>query len=172
MACIGAPSDLSVIEKYKEAGYQHIATNLEIWDEDLFKTICPGKEQLCGGRQNWIDALKHEVEVFGKGNVRSCLVSGIEPKESLLEGVEYLASIGVIAIPSMWRPCIGSAFEGHKSPSTEWHFEVMERTYNIYKKYGFTLEQFYYGYDRDNILGYFFELDGQTVSWEEKEIIL
>ena len=172
MACIGAPSDLSVIEKYKEAGYQHIATNLELWDENYFKHICPGKDELCGGRKNWINALKHEVDVFGKGNVRSTLVSGIEPKESILEGIEYLASIGVIAIPSMWRPCIGSAFEGHKSPSTEWHFEVMERTYNIYKKYGFTLEQFYYVYAKDSALGYLFELDGQTLSWEEKKIFL
>lgn len=172
MACVGAPSDLSIIEKYKEAGYQHIATNLEIWDENLFKTICPGKEELCGGRKNWIDALKHEVEVFGKGNVRSVLVAGIEPKESLLEGIEYLASIGVIAIPSAWKPCIGSAFEGHRSPVTEWHQDVLKRTYNIYKKSGFTLEQFYYVFNKDNAFGYLFELDGQTVSWDEKKIIL
>ena len=172
MACVGAPSDLSVIEKYKEAGYQHIATNLEVWDENYFKTICPGKEELCGGRKNWIDTLKHEVEVFGKGNVRSVLVAGIEPKESLLEGIEYLASIGVIAIPSIWKPCIGSALEGHRSPSTEWHQEVIERTYSIYKKYGFTLEQFYYVSAKDSALGYLFELDGERVSWEEKKIIL
>ncbi len=172
MACIGAPSDLSVIEKYKEAGYQHIATNLEIWDENYFKTICPGKDELCGGRKNWIAALKYEVEVFGKGNVRSVLVSGIEPKESILEGIEYLADLGVIAIPSVWKPCIGSALEGHRSPTTQWHQEVTRRTYDIYKKYGFTLEQYYYVLARDNSFGYLFELDGQTVPFQEKELIL
>ena len=170
MACVGAPHDLSVIEKYREAGYQHIATNLEIWNENLFKTICPGKEQLCGGRQNWINALKHEVEVFGKGNVRSIFVSGIEPKEYLLEGIEHLASLGVVAIPSVWKPCIGSAFEGHNSPSTEWHQEVTERTYAIYNKYGFTIEQFYYVFSNDCALAYLFALDGQTLSWKEKEL--
>lgn len=170
MACIGAPSHLSVIEKYREAGYEHIATNLEIWDENIFKTICPGKEQLCGGRKNWIEALKEEVSVFGKGNVRSIFVSGIEPKESILEGIEYLASIGVIAVPSIWKPCIGSALEGHRSPETEWHQDVIKRTYNIYKKYGFTLEQFYYENDRDNVFGYLFELDGDTLPWEEKKL--
>lgn len=170
MACIGAPSDLSVIEKYKEVGYQHIATNIEIWDENYFKTICPGKDQLCGGRKNWINTLKQEVEIFGKGNVRSVLVSGIEPKESLIEGIEYLADLGVIAIPSVWKPCIGSEFEGHRSPATEWHQDVIQRTYNIYKKYGFTLEQFYYVSARDNIFGYLFELDGHTLPWKEKEL--
>lgn len=170
MACVGAPQDLSVIEKYKEAGYQHIATNLEVWNENFFKTICPGKEQLCGGRKNWLSALKHEVEVFGKGNVRSIFVSGIEPKEFLLEGIEYLASLGVIAIPSVWKPCIGSTYEGHNSPSTEWHQDVVERTYAIYKKYGFTLEQFYYVFSNDCPLAYLFALDGQTLPWKEKEL--
>lgn len=32
MACVGAPS-FETIENYKEAGYQHIATNMEVWDE-------------------------------------------------------------------------------------------------------------------------------------------
>lgn len=170
MACIGAPNDLSVIEKYKEAGYQHIATNIEIWDKNIFKTICPGKDQLCGGQKNWIDTLKHEVEVFGRGYARSVLVAGIEPKESLLEGIEYLADIGVIAVPSPWKPCIGSALEGHRSPVTAWHQEVFERTYAIYKKYGFTLEQFHFTNDRDSVLGYLFELDGQTLPGKEKNL--
>lgn len=171
MACVGAPSDLSVIEKYKEAGYQHIATNIEIWDENIFKSICPGKVQICGGHDHWLEALKHEVEVFGKGNVRSCLVAGLEPKESLMEGVEYLASIGVIAYPSIWKPCIGSALEGHRSPVSEWHQEVAARTYQIHKKYGFTLEQSYYVSYRDgadNIYGYYHKLDGEHLPWEKK----
>jgi hypothetical protein len=171
LACVGAPSDLSVIEKYKEAGYQHIATNLEIWDKNIFKAICPGKEQLCGGRDNWIAALKHEVEVFGKGNVRSMFVGGLEPKESLLEGIEYLASIGVMAFASIWKPCIGSAFEGHRTPTAEWHQEVVERIYNIHKKYGFTLENLYYssyGYGADTVYAYLRRLEGEYLPWEEK----
>lgn len=168
MACVGAPSDLSVIEKYKEAGYQHIATNIEIWDENMFKTICPGKEQLCGGRQNWINALKKEVEVFGKGNVRSVLVGGIEPKESLLEGIEYMASLGVIAVPSIWKPCIGSALEGHRTPTTQWHQEIAEKTYQIHKKAGFTLEQLYYVNSADSVQAYYHKVDGEQLPWEEK----
>ena len=45
---LAAPLDLSTIDKYKEAGYRTIATNMEIWDENYFKTICPGKEEICG----------------------------------------------------------------------------------------------------------------------------
>lgn len=167
MACIGAPLDLSIIERYKEAGYQHIATNLEIWDKNIFKTICPGKEQLCGGHDNWVNTLKHEVEVFGKGNVRSVILGGLEPKESLMEGIEYLCSLGVIAYPNVWKPCKGSGLEGHRSPTSEWHQEVAERTYQIHKKYGFTLEQLFYVRGNDSIYGYYHQLDGEKLDWEE-----
>lgn len=166
MACVGAPS-AETIEQYREAGYQHIATNLEIWDENIFKTICPGKDQICGGQKNWIAALKKEVEIFGKGNVRSIFVGGIEPKDSLLEGIEYLASIGVLAVPNIWRPCIGSGLEGHRSPTSEWHQEVAEKTYQIHKRYGFTLEQFYYVYGRESCYSYFQMLDGAKLEWED-----
>lgn len=168
MACIGAPLDLSVIEKYKEAGYQHVATNLEIWDENIFKTICPGKESLCGGHKNWIATLEKEVEVFGRGNVRSALIAGLEPKDSLLKGIEYLAEVGVMAYPTVWRPGIGSGLEGHRSPESSWYQEVTERAYNIHKKNGFTLENNYYVNSDDSVFAYYYKMDGQALPWEEK----
>lgn len=140
---IGAPKDLSVIEKYKEAGYRTIAMNKEIWDKNIFKTICPGKVDQCGDHEHWINAYKKAVEVFGFGRVRSTFVAGIEPKETLLEGLEYLASIGVAVLPSIWIPNLGSALEGHRSPEPEWHFDVAKKTYGFLKKAGITYEQYY-----------------------------
>ena len=142
-ATVGAPHDLSIIEKYKEAGYRTIATNIEVWDRNIFKAICPGKELQCGGWDHWVKALEHEVDVFGKGRVRSIIVAGIEPKESTLEGIEYLASKGVIAIASSWNPNPGSALEGHRSPEPAWHFDLHKKTVAIYRKYGFTFNQIY-----------------------------
>jgi hypothetical protein len=141
-ACVGAPLDLTVFEKYKEAGYSSAATNLEIWNEKYFDVICPGKSEYCGGRKNWLDALDYELDVFGKFKVRSTFVSGIEPKESLLEGIEHLVSKGVVALPSQWNVNVGSALEGHRTPSPEWHWDVFERTVAIYRKYGLTWDEF------------------------------
>ena len=139
-ACVGAPDDLEVIEKYKEAGFSSIATNIEIWDEKMFDVICPGKTQLCGGRKNWIDTLNAEVDVFGKFHVRSTLVSGIEPKNSLIEGIDTLVSKGIVALPSQWYVNVGSALEGHRTPDPEWHWDVFEKTKAIYLKNGLTWE--------------------------------
>lgn len=169
-ACVGAPSDLSVIEKYKEAGYRAISTNLEVWDENFFKTICPGKEQICGGRQNWINALKHEVEVFGKGNVRSFFVAGIEPKSTLLEGIEYLTELGVVAIPLHWIPNPGSALEGHRAPTPEWYLDLYQKTYTLLKKNGLTHRDLYHSANVENsIFDYFYDLDGDHLDIPKHE---
>ncbi|WP_059369482.1 radical SAM protein [Treponema endosymbiont of Eucomonympha sp.] len=140
-ADIGAPLDFSVLEKYKAVGYRTIATNLEIWNEKLFGVICPGKARLCGGWRNCLAALDEELRVFGKHRVRSSLVSGIEPKASLLEGVEYLAERGVLPVLRLWNVAIGSRLEGHRTPAHDWHWDVYEKTAALYKKHGFSWEE-------------------------------
>ena len=142
-ACIGAPRDLTVIEKYKEAGFRTLAINLEVWNEHFFRAYCPGKEQDCGGRDHWIKALEYGVEVFGRGRVRSNMVGGLESKESTLEGIEYLTSKGIIALSPAWNPNPGSALEGHRTPVPEWHLDVAQKTYALYKKQGFTWDEVY-----------------------------
>lgn len=160
-ACVGAPADLSVIEKYKEAGFSAISTNLEIWDRNIFRTICPGKDQICGGRDNWLAALKEEVRVFGKGNVRSFFVAGIEPKSTLLDGIEYLASIGVVAIPLHWIPNPGSELEGHRAPEVDWYIDLYQRTYNILRQNGLTHENLFRAANVENsVFDYLYDYDG------------
>ena len=140
-ACIGAPKDLSVIEKYKEAGWSTIGLNMEVWNKDYFNAICPGKVQECGGYEHWIEAIKYAVEVFGKGNVRSNLVGGLEPKDYLIEGLETLASWGVVATTTTWGPNVGSKLEGHQTPVPEWHWDVQNNAVQILKKNGLTWDK-------------------------------
>ncbi|WP_455714695.1 radical SAM protein [Anaerosporobacter sp.] len=137
-ATIGAPVDFSVFDKYKEVGYRTVATNLEIWDKNMFKTICPGKEEYCGGRDNWLRAIDYARNIFGAFYVRSTFVAGIEPKGSLLEGIEQLVEKGIVAIPNQWNVNVGSALEGHRTPKAEWHLDLAKRTVDIYRKYGLT----------------------------------
>jgi len=143
LTVIGAPADLSLIDKYREAGWTHLAINIEVWNKHIFEAICPGKSKRFGGREHWIDAMKHAVSVFGWGNVRSSMVGGLEPKESTLEGVEALASLGVVAFPGPWIPNPGSDLEGHRSPETSWHFDVLQKVAKIHAKHGFTTHQLF-----------------------------
>ncbi|MDF2924035.1 MAG: synthase subunit 2 [Paenibacillaceae bacterium] len=140
---IGAPLDLSVINQYKEAGYRTIAMNLEVWDPNMYKVICPGKDAHCGGRDHWIKALEYAAKTFGYGKVRSGFVAGLETKQTTLAGVQAMASIGVIALTGAWTPNPGSALEGHRTPVPEWHWEIAQRSYEIFRKAGFTFDNYY-----------------------------
>jgi len=142
-AVIGAPQDLEIIDKYKEAGYRTIAINMEVWDRNMFKAICPGKDQECGGYDHWVNALEYAAKVFGHGKVRTSFVAGIEPKKATLEGVEYLASKGIISLTSGWNPNPGSALEGHRTPEPEWHFDLNQRVFEIFRKNGFTFDDYF-----------------------------
>ena len=142
-ACIGAPLDFSVIEKYKEAGFSTIAFNTEVWGKNYFDIVCPGKVEACGGYDNWIKAIEYAIQVFGKGKVRSNFVAGLQPKEVLFEGFEYLASIGVVTVASSWVPGLGSPLEGHRTPTVDWHWDVQLRHADILRKYGRTYEEIF-----------------------------
>ena len=143
-ACIGAPLDLPVIEKYKEAGYETIAFNTEVWTKKWFEVYCEGKVSECGGYDHWLEAIKYAVDVFGKGKVRSQFVAGLQPKELLLEGIETLADWGVVAIPSPWTPYVGSPLEGHRSPEIDWHYNIQLKSAEILHNNGITYDDIFY----------------------------
>ncbi|MNB71147.1 hypothetical protein D3C75_177060 [compost metagenome] len=142
-AVIGAPLDLGIIDRYKEAGFRTLAMNLEMWDPAFYAAILPGKVAECGGREHWIKAIEYAAKVFGKGKVRSGFVAGIEPKRATLEGVEYFASIGVLSLTGAWTPNPGSALEGHRTPHAEWHLDVAYKCHDIFKRYGFTYQDYF-----------------------------
>ena len=164
-ATLGAPFDFTLFDKYKEAGYRTTSINLEVWDPNIFKTICPGKDQECGGRENWLNAIEYASSVFGKFRVRTTFVGGLEPKTSLLEGLEYFISRGVVAYPTQWNVGIGSALEGHRSPEAQWHFDVAAKTVALYRKYGLTWDLLYDAYPTtDSLIHDIFRIEEGLIS--------
>ncbi len=85
------------------AGADRIACDIEIWNEELFRRICPGKSQWTG-RQRALDTLLHIARTHGPNKACSTFVVGLEPAEDFLAGAEYLASNGIVPIPSIWMP--------------------------------------------------------------------
>ena len=63
--------------RLKDAGAVTYEPHLEVWDEKLFELICPGKAKYFG-RQYWIDSALAAVDIFGRGNVCTQFVGGVE----------------------------------------------------------------------------------------------
>jgi hypothetical protein len=138
-AAIAAPRDFDNIVKLKEAGYTNIVLNMEIWDENIFKTVCPGKHRTVG-RDRWIEAEKFAAEVFGFGAVRCNFVSGIEPKLKTLEGIEYFAPYGVVGHPNTLMPTDGTPLGGTRCPTPEWILDLHIKTAEILRKAGHQID--------------------------------
>ena len=81
------------IVRLKEAGADEIKLNIQSFDRDIFRVICPNLDY-----DNILRMLRKAVEVFGRNRVTSNIIIGFgETDENVLEGVESLAKMGVAA---------------------------------------------------------------------------
>ncbi|KGX85214.1 radical SAM protein [Pontibacillus litoralis] len=129
------PKDLSLFERLSKTGAT-IAMDLEIYDKNLFEEICPGKSKDYG-RENFLGALKEAVKYLGRGNVYCGFVGGLEPVESLAEGMHRLGELGVVPAINIFHNDPGSQFANRQRPKLD---EVKEIGYHmsvVYDKYNF-----------------------------------
>lgn len=94
-----------------------VCFNLEVWPEELFEQICPGKQDFVGF-DNWLMSLEQAVALWGEGNVYSAMVAGIELEpefgydweqaaDMAVQGAIDLCDRGVLPIYSLYWPTGG-----------------------------------------------------------------
>ncbi len=97
------PKDVSILHDYKNAGIDEIGFNIEIFDRKIAQELMPGKGKIPISQYG--NAFKEAVKIWNaNGNVRSMMVLGLESLESFYAGVEWLCSLGVMPIISIFRP--------------------------------------------------------------------
>jgi biotin synthase-related radical SAM superfamily protein len=80
------------IDRLKEAGADEIKINIESFDSRIIERVCPKLEL-----ERQLELLRYAVNVFGRGKVTSNIIIGLgETDRNVLEGVQALASIGVV----------------------------------------------------------------------------
>jgi hypothetical protein len=107
-----------MLERFHHSGLvDAVCFNLEVWSEDLFRQVCPGKDHFVG-YQRWIESLEHAVSLWGRERVYTAMVAGIELEpehgmsweqaaELAIRGAEDLCSRGIIPIYSLYWPVGG-----------------------------------------------------------------
>lgn len=101
-------SDTSLMA-LKEAGVDGVMMNIEVWDESLRQMYMPGKALI--HRSEYIDSWKCAVKLFGKGNVSSVIIIGLENKESEKEAIDKMIELGVMPSIMPFRPNDGAILE-------------------------------------------------------------
>ncbi|MBC7963108.1 MAG: radical SAM protein [Steroidobacteraceae bacterium] len=131
---------------YEETGLMSYTSDLEVLGEEKFNWICPGKAQSVGYKE-WRQRLIRAVDIFGRGNVGTGLVGGVELAKpygftseadalaSTLEEAEFLAENGVTTVYIVWVPRPGSNFRDQKNPSLEYFVQLAQGLHNLRVKY-------------------------------------
>lgn len=134
-AVLMPPNDFTLIDRAKLTGIEHVALNLEVWDTQLFRALCPGKAMY--GRDKMLEALEHAVDVFGAGRAWSNFVLGLEPHESTLAGIQKLAEMGVVGGANVFHRDFGARLKKLKPPKPPGILEFYQALAQLYHDRGF-----------------------------------
>lgn len=104
---VSPPSNPEILDQLKDAGLNSYMSNLEIWNEEIRKEVCPGKSRI--PREDYLKAFKYAQELGFP--TYSVLIVGLEPPESTLEGIRYFAKKGVTTIPLPFKPLENAIYQ-------------------------------------------------------------
>ena len=138
--------DTQLKRLYEETGLTSYTADLEVLNEELFSWICPGKAEWVG-YQAWKERLHRAVDVFGRGNVSTGIVGGVELAKpygfedeqealaSTLAEADDLAAHGVNTVYIVWVPKPGSAFRDQQNPSLDYFVGLAKGLHEIRAKH-------------------------------------
>ena len=137
------------VQRYRDYGISIYHPNYEVWDERLFKIICPGKERYVG-RAEWHRRILDAAEVFGPRHVIPNFVAGVEMAKphgfedvdaaiaSTVEGLDFFMSRGVTPRFTTWCPEPSTPL-GRDNPDgapLEYHVRLLGAYRNTMEKHG------------------------------------
>lgn len=126
---------LNLIDRLYKMGLGMISINMEIWDKELFKKLCPGKEKIFG-RENYIEMFNILCDKYKKGFVKTNFVLGLESIDSLKEGIEELAKKGCFSSGTIFYPTPGAILnKKHQNEDINYYIDAYKYIYEMAKKY-------------------------------------
>ncbi len=118
----------------KTAGLDSIAFDLEVFDKEMFKEYCPGKEKYFG-YDSFFETFKLAKNIFGHSQVKVGFVGGLEPVESLAEGMNFFGKMGISPAVNVFHPDIGSDFSDKERPTVDYLLQMAKYQSKVYKTY-------------------------------------
>ena len=119
------------LKKLKKLGIKQVQYNLEIANKDLFTSTCPGKINY----EEFVSKLYEAVNIFGKGNVRSNFVLGLQDYNELINECEKFAKKGIVTDYSVFQPKKNTPYSNLEAPEMKDVINFTKRLVKIYVKY-------------------------------------
>jgi hypothetical protein len=130
------PKNLKILHELKEAGLKTISFDLECPGEKYFNKYCPGKNKSYG-YENIRRALIEAIEIFGKGNVFTITIIGIEPADSFVKNMASIINEGVVPTLNVYHyDPLCSIDMDIKEVSAESVINISKKMSKLFKKKG------------------------------------
>lgn len=118
------PNDLRDLLLLKKAGVHSLVMSMEIWDDDLRGIYCPGKSYV--PKQHYLDAWSEWNSLSQSSRVSSVFIVGLEPIESLKEGIDNAIKCGVVPTLIPFRPYSGIKLEKVGFTNHDFYSEISD----------------------------------------------
>jgi hypothetical protein len=142
------PSDQALISELRGIANLHVMFNLEVWDEQRFADIAPGKAKYYG-RSRLLSALDRLVATIGEHHAHSLLIGGLEPASVTYSGGRELAKRGISVINNIFHSDRYSNIGLAIRPTTEELWKLASLVQDLYDEY--PLEPYWKGCGRNAI---------------------
>lgn len=130
------PKDLRLLKELANLDVS-VAMNTEVFSPALFAKYCPGKVRE-GGQATLFTALEKAVHYMGAGKVFSIFVGGLEPLDSLSQGLRHSFSLGAIPVINVFHADPGTPLSDHPLPDRDEIIAQGVSLQNIYQEYNFS----------------------------------
>lgn len=132
-------TDKEILREIHATGIEHPSFNLEVWGEERFERLCPGKARYANFR-DLIQSYKTAVDIWGPGKVWCNFVGGITPIEELCTGFKYMADLGVVPGCNIFHldPNATAVRLGITGPNEKYIMDMYHCLSNIYHTYNYT----------------------------------
>jgi len=129
------PKSLSVLEMLVKKGPDTFSFDMEVFDPDLFREYCPGKEKQIG-YDGYLKIIEKCEEIFEKNRVKIGFVAGLESLDSLVKGMEFVGKRGLPPAINVFHQDEGTPLAKHPKPSKNYILTMLKEQTRIYKTYG------------------------------------
>jgi hypothetical protein len=132
-AQLAPEKDFSHYDRLIALGVDHVSFCVELFDPEWFAKICPGKQRVLG-QQIFFDSIDYCAKRMPKGAVSGEIVAGLEPIETTLAGIDWIADRGAFPTVCVFRPTVGADLESWPPPRYEDMRRVMVRVYEACRR--------------------------------------
>ncbi len=134
-------------ERLKRAGCQIYHPNYEVWGEELFSKICPGKARVIGFEE-WINRIVDSAAVFGPENVIPNFVGGVEMNSicgfsdvdravaHTREGLDWFMTRGIVPRFTTWCPEPLALLGPQPSPTLAFFCKLLIAWREVFRHHG------------------------------------